>query len=297
MCPLPTGPGCLRKMGPQITSGRACPGPGQHSEKTGWGLPRGLPRKGRPAWTAESGGSPLHTAAPPVWARPRRKVAMPATCPRWEHHIWDSICEPPASTTWEMRWEQAKGPRDTSRAGPGATRYLRTRGTGGSWGGKDRPPVWTRLPCLTDPADQRRDWEGPGRDLLSRAVDPQSRGAAGDGPVPAREAAAGRGLPGLPGEGPPPAAQSSIPGCSLGLGLSAPKLASLLPFWNIRVRLGSKSLPFAQHFSGFCSLFIESLLKSLLPTAAVGLIPRPLSLGRWGSQWAAALFPDVVCGG
>lgn len=62
-------------------------------------------------------------------------------------------------------------------------------------------------------------------------------------------------------------------GGSLGLGLSAWKLACRSPFWNVHPGLGSKSLPCAC-FSGFRSLFVESLLKCLLPMVAAGLIPR-----------------------
>lgn len=137
----------------------------------------------------------------------------------------------------------------------------RCRGRGPSLVGSHGWPAASRQPqaqicllCLPAPEDKRRDWEGPGRDIVPPAVGPQSRSAAGDGPVPACEAAAVGGLPGLPGKGlPGPRAwggghlscwkQPHMPAYHPPL-LSGMR-AVCLRFWNVRLGLGSKSLTFA----------------------------------------------------
>lgn len=78
---------------------------------------------------------------------------------------------------------------------------------------------WHRLRPPTDHEDKRGDRKRPGWHVPSPAVDPQSGGPAPDGPVPACEAAAVRGVPGLPGEalpGPPDRGPPRGPPCCSG---------------------------------------------------------------------------------
>lgn len=189
----------------------------------------------------------------------------------------------PGPGAWGSGWSRGStGPALTPRGGLAGEkrrcprRRLAAEVGGQAWGeagtagassasGADLPP---HLPA---PDGERRHGEGPGRDVLPPAVDAQSRRAAGDGPAPAREAAAGGGLPGLPGEGPPRPGSGRGGACTRRLSGTQAGLDSDLSLcpWPV------VSLVFV--------LSVESLLKSLLPAAAAGLTPR--------------VFPDVVCGG
>ena len=118
----------------------------------------------------------------------------------------------PGTAQWPGQ-EQGQASREDSLAtGPRAGTGLGCAGPGAA-----APTVPTLHPHgprgpahLTDPEGKRRDRQGPGRNILPAAVDPQGRSPAGDGPVPACAAAAVRGISGLPGEATPAGPTSPV---------------------------------------------------------------------------------------
>lgn len=122
------------------------------------------------------------------------------------------------------------------------------------------------LRLLTGFEDERGDGARPGRHGLPPPVDPQSRGSAGDGPVPARAAAPGGGVPGLPGKG---------------LGVHTPRLEPALcaggergdPFTSGRSPLDGRGGGPAR--GGGCHTHSASLCPRLRVCLSVSVSPSP----------------------